>query len=142
MARSFFQRTIQNITGKIFGATAEQIASELNEAAARAYPNSRNVAGSFRVMGDTDAAVSDFFNTRHGSVIIGSTLLGAYYAVYGNGGPDRIITSTRPYDRRGRPPGKMKLTRLDGSYRTAVHGFDPHLIRGKNFVSYVADKHR
>lgn len=67
---------------------------------------------------------------------IGSSLLTMYYSAYGNGGSGRVITSTRAVDRRGNPPGKLKLS--DGSYRTMVHGYKPP----RNFVRDVANRHR
>lgn len=66
---------------------------------------------------------------------IGSTRLSAFYADYGNGGPGRIIRSTRRMDRRGRIPAKLKLS--DGTYRVYVHGYE-----GSHFVKAVADKYK
>lgn len=58
-----------------------------------------------------------------------------YYADQGNGGGSTLIYSTRPYDRLGRPPGKLKLK--DGSFRSNVRSYE-----GKGFIKEVADRHR
>lgn len=58
-----------------------------------------------------------------------------YYLDQGNGGSGRMIKSKRPYDRKGRQPGKMELK--DGTYRTAVHGYS-----GTGFIAKVANRHR
>ena len=68
-------------------------------------------------------------------IFIGGSNLHLYYADQGNGGSGRIIRSTRPVDRNGRPPGKLKFS--DGSFHTYAHGYT-----GKHFVRAVADRHR
>ena len=68
-------------------------------------------------------------------IFVGGSNLHLYYADEGNGGSRRIITSTRPFDRNGVPPGKLKFS--DGSFHTSAHGY-----KGKHFVKMVADRHR
>lgn len=57
-----------------------------------------------------------------------------YYADQGNGGSRTLIYSTRKYDRRGIPPGKLSLP---WGYYSNVKGYD-----GKHFIKAVADRHR
>ena len=77
--------------------------------------------------------------TVHGgfitSVQIGSYEKSAYYLDEGNGGRNAIITSTREFDRRGRRPGKLKLS--DGTFAPYVFGYD-----GRHFAEKVANRHR
>ena len=68
-------------------------------------------------------------------IFVGGSNLHLYYADQGNGGSNRIITSTRAVDRKGRPPGKLRFS--DGSFHTSAHGY-----KGKHFVKAVADRHR
>lgn len=57
-----------------------------------------------------------------------------YYADQGNDGSGRIIRSTRKYDRRGIPPGKLSLP---WGYYSNVTAYD-----GKHFIAKVANRHR
>lgn len=68
-------------------------------------------------------------------IFVGGSNLHLYYADQGNGGSRRIIKSTRPYDRNGVPPGKLKFS--DGTFHTSARGYN-----GKHFVKMVADRHR
>ena len=129
---SVLQKVTQ-IVNKKMNTEAQQILDELQEACPK---RSGKTARSFHIMGgNEDATVSVGGKGFIKSVRIGSTLLSAKYADEGNGGDGRIIRSTRPYDRRGIPPGKLKLS--DGSFRTEVHGYE-----GTHFVKEVADRHR
>lgn len=130
---SVLQKVVQ-IANKAMNTEAQQILGELQEACPK---RSGKTAASFHIMGGGEqASVSTGGQGLVKSVRIGSTLLSAKYADEGNGGEGAIITSTRPYDRRGIPPGKMKLS-SDGSYRTMVHGYE-----GNHFVREVAGRHR
>lgn len=61
-----------------------------------------------------------------------------YYADQGNSGSGHIIRSTRPVDRRGRPPGKLKIMNgMHMQYATYVRSYE-----GKHFIKKVADKYR
>ena len=130
---SLLQKVTQ-IVNKTMNTEAQQILGELREACPS---RTGKTAASFHIMGGKeDATVSVGGKGLIKSVRIGSTLLSAKYADEGNGGSGREIRSTRPYDRRGIPPGKMKLSD-DGSYRAMVHGYE-----GSHFVKEVADRHR
>lgn len=58
-----------------------------------------------------------------------------YYLDQGNDGSGSIIRSTREFDRRGRRPGKLKLS--DGSYRNQVHAYG-----GIGFLKDIASKYQ
>lgn len=61
-----------------------------------------------------------------------------YYADQGNGGSGSIIRSTRAVDRRGRPPGKLKIMNgMQMQYAPYVRSY-----AGKHFIEKVANKYR
>lgn len=130
---SLWDRVVE-IANRAMQTEAAEILGELKEACPS---RTGKTAASFHIMaGKGNATVSVGGKGLITSVRIGSTKLSALYASEGNGGSGRVITSTRPLDRRGRPPGKLKLS--DGSYRTMVHGYTPPT----NFVVDVANRHR
>lgn len=100
--------------------------------------NGKHIADSFKILStESEGTVAGTFETSGliKKVVIGSTELGAYYAVHGNGGPGRRIY-----------PSEAKTLKLEslgpgrnGKYKRAkqVHGYDGH-----NFIKDVADRHR
>lgn len=125
---SVLQKAI-DIVNKRMNRTAKQIEAELRQAGYRYYPKSTNVVPSFKIMGEGESSyVSGSFGTGGHlikSVRIGSKLLEAYYAVYGNG--SRIIY----------PRTAKALHYKDGTYHAYSHPYEGH-----NFVVEVANRHR
>lgn len=132
---SLWDRVVEIVNVKMQTEAAEI----LDELRAECPKRTGQTANSFHIMaGKGNATVSVGGKGLITSVRIGSTRLSALYADEGNGGSGRVITSTRPVDRRGRPPGKLKI--MNGmymQYATQVHGYD-----GDHFVKRVADRHR
>lgn len=126
---SLWQKVVV-IANKAMNTEANQILGELKAECPRSSTghNGRHVADSFRIMGKGEGAmVSVSGSGLIGSIRIGSTELGAYYADQGNGGRGRIIHPTH-----------AKALRLkDGTIRKSVHGYE-----GTHFVREVADRHR
>lgn len=122
---SVWQKVVE-IVNDVMNTEADQILYELR---ATCPKDTGDTARSFRIMGRNDDSTVPTIGGRGliRSVRIGSTKLSAYYADQGNGGKSRII----------RPKRKKVLALKDGSYRPYVHGYD-----GKEFVKWVADRHR
>lgn len=119
---------------------SEQILEEVKEAGYKYYPDSTIVVPSFRIMGKGESGEisGDIRKGLITKVRIGSDLREAYWAVYGNGGHNAIITPTHTR-RDGRLPmlGKYPDGIPGYGWLPQVHGYDGH-----NFVKEVAKRHR
>ena len=136
---------IIQISNKAMNTKAQQILDEVKERGYDYYPDSRNVVPSFRIMSkkNSDAEVLGRFNTGGNlitSVIIGSDLREAYWAVYGNIGGSR---NGRIY-----PDGNALVFPGQAGYRGKGHGKGGMYVlpsvrayRGHNFLRDVARRH-
>ena len=136
---------VVQITNKAMNTKAQQILEEVHERGYYYYPDSAHVVPSFRIMSrKSGGEVTESFGTGGSlikSVIIGSDLREAYWAVYGNIGGSQ---GGRIY-----PHGSALVFPGQGAYRWHGHGKRGNYVlpsvrayRGHNFLRDVANRHR
>lgn len=141
---SLWDKVVQ-ISNKAMNTKAQQILDEVKERGYHYYPDSQHVVPSFRIMskkghGEVMAKFSTG-GTLITSVVIGSDLREAYWAVFGNIGGSQ---GGRIY-----PNGPALVFPGQGAYRGQGHGKGGKYVmpsvrayRGHNFVREVANRHR
>ena len=137
----FLWDKITKISNKSMNEKADEILTEVYERGYHWYPDSKNVVPSFHVMGSKRGAE---VARRYGlitSVIIGSELREAYWAVYGNIGGS---SGGRIY-----PDGRALVFPGQGPYRGHGHGKNGMYVlpsvkayKGHDFLKEVARRHR
>lgn len=125
--------TVQAVVKEQMQQIAETIEGELKQACPK---RTGRAAASIHIEKKGDTTYRIGANANFGDYRDGGMHL--YYADQGNDGSGNIIMSTRPYDRKGRPPGKLKInTGMQSMYVPYVHSYE-----GKGFIKKVADRHR
>lgn len=135
---------VVSISNRAMNTKAQQILDEVYERGYHYYPDSVHVVPSFHIMSKKGhGEVMQRFETGGKlvtSVIIGSELREAYWAVYGNVGGSR---GGRIY-----PNGPALVFPGQGSYRGGGHGKGGKYVmpsvrayRGHNFLRDVARRH-
>ena len=130
---------VVQIANKSMEDKAQQILDEVYERGYHWYPDSQNVVPSFHIMGSKSGAE---VARRYGlitSIIIGSELREAYWAVYGNG-----HSGSRIY-----PHGRALAFMGQGKYRGGGRGKGGKYVlpsvkayKGHDFLKEVANRHR